>query len=137
MTSQLRSDFQTYLAQQSQMAITKENILEFLDMIMSNRGNIMDNAVVEVFDMFTRYHKENRLHIEGWKTNDKFKVNKRVILPNFVSFGKWSTGFRVEYGMGRKYDDIDKAMSYLAGKNWEKVDTIEQALERSFRLGES
>jgi hypothetical protein len=89
MTTQLKSDFGSYMREQGSLAITEDNIRKFADMIFMNRGNIMENAIREVFDEFTKYHKENREHIEGWKTNDKWKVNKKIILPYWVTHESW------------------------------------------------
>jgi len=52
------------MREQGSLAITEDNIRKFADMIFMNRGNIMENAIREVFDEFTKYHKENREHIE-------------------------------------------------------------------------
>jgi len=127
LTSKLRQKFSQFIEQQGAMALTKENITNIVQTLILNSDGIMKQAVVTVFDMFTKYHKENRIHPEGWKTNGKWQANKKVILPNFVDydFGK----FHYMYGRYNEYEDIDKAMCYLAGKRFEDVVTIKNAIK--------
>ncbi len=135
LTSDLRKKFGEYVEQQAAMALTKENIGQILSTIMLNANSIMQQAVVAVFDLFTAFHQENRLHVEGWKTNDSWKVNRKVILPNWVSraYGFWS------FSMYRNNNlsDIDKAMAYLCGDRIEDVVTVEQAIQREWKNGDS
>jgi len=143
MTNNLRKDFSKYLREQCSMGITKKNILNLIDTIYQNRGNILEQAVGEVFDIFTKFHSENRLHIEGWKTNDKFKVNKKVILPYWVEWGEYgdssylkSRGDKFQTNHRGEYHDIDKVMCYLTGRQLEQIRTISDALENHFdRIG--
>jgi Domain of unknown function (DUF4942) len=64
MTSKLQTDFRSFIKEQGSLAITHANIRSFADMIFQNRGNILENCIVEVFDEFTQYYKENREHVE-------------------------------------------------------------------------
>ena len=133
-------NFEKFIKQQSKMAFTKENTREFFEMIMMNSGNILERAIVEVFDMLTEHYHENRMNVEGWKTNDAYKVNKRVIFPygvkmtwegqNAKDFG---TEFTTNYHMDGKYSDIDKVMCYIEGKDLNKILTIDQAMRIQFR----
>jgi hypothetical protein len=68
------------------------------------------------------------MHIEGWKTNDKWKVNRKVILPNFldVSINGY---FRRNFSRWSEYSDIDKAMAYIMGKNLDDIITLEEAID--------
>ena len=56
---------------------------------------------------------------EGWKTNDAWRVNRKFILPNVVSyeFGIFS----LNYYNSEKIRDIDRAMASLEGKRLEQV----------------
>ncbi len=127
LTSDLQKKFRQFVEEQGAMALTKEHIGQILSMIVLNSKSIMDQAVVAVFDLFTSYHKENRLHVEGWVTNSAWKVNRKVILPRYVSceFGYW----RTSYHHHAEFQDIDKAMAYLSGMRMEDVVTVQKALE--------
>jgi len=104
-----------------------------LDGLMLNRGQIMQDCINEAFDLMTAYHKENRIHIEGWKTNDRWMVNRKVILPYMVELD-WSRGYRPRLGYSdasRTMDDIDKAMCFLAGKSFDSIKKISDAVRDS------
>ena len=65
---------------------SEDNIYRVLDIIFQNLKQIRESVVEETFDNLTMYYKENRTHTEGWKTNDSYKVNQKVILPNVSWF---------------------------------------------------
>lgn len=145
MTDQVRKDFDRYGRAQGFMQFNKENVAGLVELVFENRGTILEKAVVAVFDIFTSYYHENRCHVEGWKTNDKYKVNRKIILPNWVRWDDWSTQrdlktygsrFKTNYHLYSEYSDIDKVMCYLTGEDYDKCYTISQALETRFnRLG--
>lgn len=142
MTNRVRNDFNSYLTQQGSVNITRSNILKFIETIFLSRENIMQKAVEEVFDIFTKYYKENRCYVEGWKTNDKWKVNKKIILPYWIS--KWgnysdknilaSFGDRFNISHRLEYTDIAKVMCFLAGRNYDQIVGISEALNRKFDI---
>lgn len=135
LTADLRKRFREFVEQQGAMALTKDNIAQLLETMMLNSGAIMSQAVVAVFDLFTAYYKENRLHVEGWKTNSAWKVNRKIILPNYMAyeFGR----FRRSYWRGDEFNDIDKAMCYLSGKRLEDITTIDRAINPNEGQAES
>ncbi len=128
MTANLRNSFDKFCQSQSAYDLSAENVRKIIEFICLNIGNIMDRAVVDVYDMFCRFYKDNACHEEGWKTNNQFKVNRKVILPRFVSAGyNWEKyGCRKKYttecGVWREYEDIDKVMCYLSGTSYESMD---------------
>lgn len=143
MSSKVLNNFDAFVKQQGKMAFTKENVAEFFQMIMNNRVNIWDQAVVDVFDELTRYYDENRHHVEGWKTNDRYKINRKVILPYFCEWDisymdkervkSYGAEFRIPWGKQSIYNDIDKVLAYLAGHTLDDYHTINNALESHFR----
>lgn len=143
MTHDVHQNFQRYSAEHGYMDFTKENVLGLVDLIFANRNGILEQAVVAVFDTFTKYHADNRCYVEGWKTNDKFKVTRRVILPRWVRWDDWhrpadlkqyGSCFRTNFNS--EYDDIDKVCCFLTGTNYDTCYTIERALKVRFdRLG--
>ena len=113
------------------MAFTRQNILALLDMLLQNRGRIGEQCVLDAFDALTRYHKENRVHVEGWLSNDAWKVNNRVVLPCMVDW-TWGTP-RMNYDKADKMNDLDRAMAYLEGKTLDSVQmTIANAVNEHF-----
>jgi hypothetical protein len=145
MTHQVRQDFQSYSRQYGYMDFTKENVAQLVEMVLENKDTILQKAVEAVFDIFTSYYTENRCYVEGWKTNDRYKVNRKIILPRWVKWDDWTTDsdmknygslFHVSSHSSSKYSDIDKIMCYLTGTNFDHCLTIEKALEAHFtKLG--
>lgn len=139
MTTKLRDDFSKFMRDQGGFAVTHNNIKQFVEFVMMNKGNILERAIEECFDFFTKHYHENRDHVEGWKTNDSWKVNKKVILPYIVEYRDWGRGgeFSLKWSNGAKMADIDKAMCFIVGRNFEHIRSIESALETSFKNGAS
>ena len=133
MTAAVRANFTRYSVQTGYLDFTRENVFQLLSMVLDNTGNILEVAIGQMFDKFTEFHKENRCHVEGWKTNSRYKVNRKLILPNWVSFGEYSNGFEVDYRNRERYSDVDKVCCYLTGENYETTVLIEHALEAKFR----
>lgn len=124
MTDAVRQNFAAFTRQQGCLDFTTENVAELVAMLINNSGTILEQAIVDVFDELTAYHAENRLHVEGWKTNSKWKVNRKIILPNVVSYGDYRSASDLKrYGSSfghngsrySKYSDIDKALCYITG----------------------
>jgi hypothetical protein len=120
MTYAVRQNFEKFSKTQGHMDFTKENVESLIEMIYENGNTILDKAIIDVFDMFTRYYDENRLHVEGWKTNDKWKVNKKIILPNFVA-GGYNGMYDVSSNRWNEYADIDKVMCYITATNFDDM----------------
>jgi hypothetical protein len=144
MSNKVLRNFEAFIRQQSKMSFTKENVANFFQMIMNNRVNIWDQAVVDVFEMMTDYYKGNRKHIEGWKTNDKYKVNRKIILPDWVEYDASyldasylkSNGakMKIDFRTKDKFNDIDKVMAYLVGDKLSTIETVNYSLEKHFEL---
>ena len=142
MTNESRADFNSFIKAQGAAELTKENIFSLIMMMLNNRDSFMHKAVLSVFDIFTAFHAQNRCHVEGWKTNSAWKVNQKIILPNWVSYGAYSKGSDLKvYGdtfttrrSGGQFDDIDKVMCWLTGKDYDSCYTLEKALENRFRV---
>lgn len=135
LTAGLRSNFSSFKEQQGGMDLTRENIFSLLELIISNRGDIMQQAVVDVFDLMTKFYKENRVHIEGWKTNDAWKVNRKVILPYYIEMS-YSGKYNANYRRWDEFGDIDKVMCWLTGKQLENIRTLRQSIGE-VKIGDS
>ena len=111
-------------------------------MLVMNRGNILDKCILSVFDHMCSYDAKNKIHVEGWKTNDAHRVNNKVILPHFIEYdvknsSRWAQKFHVNYSYRNGIlNDIDKVMCYISGKKLEDISTIEDSLSLAFeRIG--
>jgi predicted RNA methylase len=128
-TESVRKDFDKMRAENG-FDFTEANIVSLMDGLMLNSGDIMKQCVLEAFDLMTKYYNENRIHIEGWKTNDRWMVSRKVILPYAVET-KWGNGFRAQYRAQETLNDIDKACCFLSGKSFEVILPICKAIEQT------
>lgn len=132
-TTSVRQDLSEFIRQKGDMDFTKRNIQNIITELMLNKQNIFFKCVIDVFENMCSYDKENKIHIEGWKTNSAYKVNKRVILPWAIDYHNYgSDSFRTNYTERLNIDDIDKAMCLVDGKPYDNIYTITEALESSF-----
>jgi len=129
MTSKARKDFDKFSEDNGMLAFSEENIRFVFESILSSRSVIMQSNIEEVFDYLTRYYDENRYHPEGWKTNDRWMVKQKFILPYIVEAGSKTFGWH-EYGWRgyEKLSDIDIAMCSVMGKRLDDIRTIRDAL---------
>lgn len=110
---------------------TKENIKNTLQNVFLQRGMLFEKSVANVFDELTRYFKGNTSHTEGWKSNNNYKVNRKLVFPYGCSYS-WGR-FSLRYGPNVDiYNDLDRIMCVLDGKDFAQCDTIGAALERQF-----
>ncbi len=126
-TSKAKEDFFKFLEQQAGIDFSVKNIDAVFETLLVNRREIMDRCILEVFDKMCAFHADNKIHWEGWKTNDAYKVNKKVIIPYLIYFRIWSPSnrsgnFEVSYQRKDAMDDIDRVMCLLTGKKMEYVD---------------
>jgi hypothetical protein len=136
LTNGVMTDFEKYKKAQGAMDLTRENLVQVIFQILANRECIMQRAIVDVFDKFTQYHKENRCHVEGWKTNEAWKVNKKVILPGYLGDIRWSTYYSTCHNRYREFADIEKVMCYLTGTDYDKIESLERIIGK-VRIGET
>jgi hypothetical protein len=127
-TKKVRENFYKYQEQQGYMAFTKENMEKLLKELYLNQENIMQSCIEEAFDLMTKYYKENRVYVEGWKTNDQWKVNKKVILPRMRD--DWQGYPCLSYTAKDTLNDIEKAICFITKKNIKNITSIESVIEK-------
>jgi len=141
MTRKKRSEFEHQLAGHSFMDFTESNVRQFVINLIGGYEQTLSDAVVEIFDLFTVKHcyrgdvlDKNIHYFNGWKTNNAYKVGRRVIIPGesySSSFtddytGKW----HLDWHTREMLDDIDTVMNYFDGMS--DYTRMSQVLEREF-----
>lgn len=117
-TSKVREDLQESQKQHGAMAFTAENLRGLLESLLLNLGGIREQCIAQAFDLLTKYHKQNRVHIEGWKTNDAWMVKRKLIIPFAVeSYGQ----ARLRYACIRDLRDVEMALAFVAGVSFESI----------------
>ena len=129
----VKDDFTKLQQEQGVMAFTVENIVNLFESLIQNGANIMQKTVEESFDRMTKHYKENRNYTEGWKTNDRWKVNKKVILPN--ARNNWSDNPSLSYTMRDVIADIEKGLCFISGKDILNINRIEDVFRNDLSFG--
>ena len=135
--SKVKKKFIEQMEKQHAMNFTAKNMRAvFMDLYM-NKDSILQQCVEYSFDLMTMYHKENRVHIEGWKSNDRWQVSRKIILPSMRDFYTLSHENHVDfnYSSYEKLHDILIGICWLAGKNIDKIKSIPRN-DKSLPLGE-
>lgn len=146
LTSEVRRNFNQFLKAQQSMKFSKSNMMKIIEMIFMNRNEIMERCITESFDYLTSYDKQNQLHVEGWVTNTKYKVSRKLILPNMIYWGnsydtasylksygtKFKIKHRFEYSDHTNINDVEKALSYIMGIEYNGIEPVISVLEKRF-----
>ncbi len=132
MTANLRKTFDQFCEAQGAYELNRENIFKLIQFVCLNSQNILKKAVVDVYDMFTKFHKDNTEYTEGWKTNNRFKVNKKIILPCFVD-SSWSATYKANWNHYDEYRDIDKVMCFISGIPYERLNSLSEKGQAKFK----
>ena len=128
LTKKIKEDFINYQKEQSKLSFSQKNIENFIQTLYMSQKNIKEECIVDAFDTMTSFDKRNKIHIEGWKTNSFYKVNKKVIVPYGLNESNWFSKPSVNYYNYDKLMDIDKALCFLDGKKYSNIKTIVQTI---------
>lgn len=108
-----------------------------LSLIIKMNGRILtgvDETIIALFDDWTRsyWHEEspNRHYYNGWRTNDCFKVGKKVIIPFYGAYDSWDKKFRA-YNVLQKFRDIEKVFDFLDSGRTDWHGTIDAAFKKA------
>lgn len=123
----------------STIAFTKENIKGTLTNVFLQRTKLFEQSVWNVFVKLTSHFKGNTSGDigsgdgqTGWKTNESYKVNRRLIFPFGCrfSYGRFDIWSREQSDI--LYGDLDRVLAVLDGERYEDITTIGKALTHAF-----
>ncbi|MCJ8343728.1 MAG: DUF4942 domain-containing protein, partial [Cetobacterium sp.] len=139
MTSNVKKDFFGNKKEYSIMPFTVENVNKLLEILIQNSKHIFQNCIEEIFDYLTAYYPENRVHIEGWKTNERWMVGRKFILPNMINwldlkYVKSNIIKSLDYTKADKIRDLEKVLCNLIGKDIMRIKTIEQTIKEGIEF---
>lgn len=118
LTNDAREELQKMIDSSSSIEITIDNIKMLLNSLYQNKGEMLKKATLNMFEKLTENHMgdfaKNIHYYNGWKTNNAFKVGKRVIIRDVSygehsSFNKWKGVWADEY-KSDLYSDLIKAL---------------------------
>lgn len=116
MSSTVKLEFDKMREEMTVLPITRKNVDMIVNSVMARQTDIWEKAVLSVFHDLTKYHEDNRVHIEGWKTNSEYMVGEKFIL--YIG-SNYSGGFWLYDKTADRLNDIDKIMCRLTGKRFE------------------
>ena len=124
-TKGVLEDINKFVKSRSNYPFTMKNIYRMLDIIIGTRDETMKRAIVEAVDKFTKHTHENRLNIEGWKTNEGHLLNQKFI-SGWICQLNYTKGVGIKYWNGNfEYlQDLTKAICFLTGKNYDDIPSI-------------
>lgn len=119
LTSNLRDQLNKRVEELADYEFSKFNILEIMMQMNGHINEGVEKTIMDLFDDWTRKyhwddHSTNRHYFDGWRTNDAFAVNKKVIIPMYA-YSTWSGSFDLDYHCREKLADIEKVFNYLDG----------------------
>ena len=145
LTNNLQRDFYNKVEELSYYDFSLYNIYQLKIDMQQKVVKGIEDTIMELFDELShKYHwldetSKNIHYYNGWKTNQSWIINKKVIIP--------LKGFKdLEYSWGgfkptnndtiRKLQDIEKCFNYLDGGLTEAVD-LEESLKFAEEYGET
>lgn len=131
-----RNQFIRDIDRNGNIPFTAENIKGTLKNVIAQRQRLFEQSVWNVFEELTRYYDGNSNYKEGWKSNDNYKVNKKLVFPYGCKFeSKFGRYFSTCYGGQMDiYNDLDRVLCVMTGREFSKCETIGKALERKFGI---
>lgn len=127
------------LERSSTVAFSSENIKGTLSNIFLQRNKLFEQSVWNVFVALTKHFKGNTTGDigsgdgrSGWKSNDSFKVNDKLVFPYGCRF--WIGRFDLWSSdrAGVVYMDLDRVLCVLDGRKLEEITTVSDALTTAF-----
>ena len=127
LTSKKKQELSSELNKYCNMDFTESNIKIFISNLMFKYPEMINEAINDMFDKFTEHafrdirngnneYKANIHLFSGWKTNQAYKVNKKIILPFYVGWGGITSlsSDQIEF-----LNDIDLVFNYFDDKQIE------------------
>src|SRR5690625_3327459 len=97
----------------------------------ANQEDILIDSIVSIFKRITEYHmneySSNIHYYNGWKTNNAYKINKKIIIPIKWSFDQWDFKDdydRINMDVRHWIDDIVKAFQLISSDVSDKFESI-------------
>jgi len=121
LTKQARTAMAEFRQRQRHVDFNPANIRAMFAEIYLQKDALLDAAIQDAFNNMTKYHEYNRVHVEGWKSNEAYMATRRLVMPNYVRYGGGYSGFSINYSYRDELNDIDRAMCVVAKMRFESI----------------
>lgn len=119
MTSEMQSRYLSKVSELKGYDFNKYNIRTIQIEMSKHMVSGIEDCIISLFDELSYRHSmgcEKNIHyFNGWKTNQSWIINKKVIIPMYDVFSDIFHQFRYSYDVVRKLSDIEKVFDYLSG----------------------
>ncbi len=143
MTSNLRTELMESVEKLKDYDFSAYNIACIRVNMQKKLTGGIHQTIMKLFDDWTYKYEwrdensKNRHYYDGWRTNDAFAVNKRVVIPCVQAFGSFDGSFDPNgYRVGNTLSDVEKVFDYLSG-NTPDNNAMTLALDVAKRDGHS
>lgn len=119
LTSNLQDELRASVREMADYDFSEFNIYSLRLELQKQLVSGIEETIMNLFEDWTnKYHydenSQNIHYFNGWKTNDAFAVNKKVIIPFYHVWSQWSGEYRPDdYEIEKKLADIEKVFDYL------------------------
>lgn len=115
-TSVLQKKIAFFIECSQARPFTLKRIYMVVNAIIQNINNLMNECIVQAFDMICSLSAENTSAGEHWKTNSNYMVNQKFIVDYFET-RIWDHHLYCSSSYSlQKMEDLYKALSFVAGK---------------------
>ena len=132
LTSNLLRDLQDSVNKFKDYEFSAYNILTLIVQMNSRVVRGVEDTIVKLFDDWTArsYYEDspNRHYYNGWKTNECWRVGKKVIIPFYDAYSSWSKRFQA-YSVISAFRDIEKVFDFLDSGRTDWPGTLTHAFE--------
>lgn len=142
LTNNLQRDFYNKVEELSNYDFSLYNIYQLKIDIQKKVVKGIEDTIIDLFDELSYKYSywdetsKNIHYYNGWKTNQSWIINKKVIIPLRAYNEFWGRYEPSDYKMVNKLQDIEKCFNYLDGGLTEAVD-LEESLKFAEEYGET
>ena len=119
MTSEMQSSYLAKVNELEKYDFNRYNIRTIQVEMSKHMTGSIEKCIVDLFDELSyRYSmgcEKNIHYFNGWKTNQAWMINRKVIIPVYDVFCNIFHKFRYSYSVSQKLSDIEKVFDYLSG----------------------
>lgn len=125
-TTNVLTDLRAQVEELRHFDFTHYNILTIQQQMNERLIQGVEQTILALFEDWTyKYHygdgTKNRQYFDGWRTNEAYKVGKRVIFPLWA-WSQWNGYYPNSYDVVQRIADIEKTFDYLEGTVAERTD---------------
>lgn len=142
LTGNLQRDFYNKVEELNDYEFSLYNICQLKIEMQKNVVKGIEDTIIELFDELSCKYSyldetsKNIHYYNGWKTNQSWIINKKVIIPLCAYNKFWGRYEPSDYKIVDKLQDIEKCFNYLDGGLTEAVD-LEESLKFAEEYGET